>query len=196
MAIVYAQGAYWCEIVSQAISETRNGNPQIELGIKPYCREDETPVERQIERKFKRVLTEKTIDFAVEELRSLGYDRDTFAELDPRHPQKFDFTGIRAKFLCEYREYEGKEFESWSLLRDYQKAEVEPIDKAKLKRLDGLFGKALKAAPKVEKPTAPQSSSKPAASPTATELMDPPSKKPGAFVNDHGVEVDDDDLPF
>lgn len=189
MAIVYNPGVYWCEIIEQGITESKNGHPVVVLKVKPYAHEDETPVERSIERQCRKVLTEKTIEYAIEDFRSLGFDRHSFMEIDPRHPNAFQFVGIKAQFLCRHKEYEGKDYEEWSVWRAYEPVAIEPIDKMKLKRLDGLFGKMLKDAP-IRTPA------KPAPSQSSAATAQPAAAKPGAFTNVHGVEVDDDDLPF
>jgi hypothetical protein len=183
MAAAYKPGVYWCEITEQALSESKNGNPMLVFKIKPYAHQDETPVERSIERTVRKAITEKSIEYVIEDLRYLGFDRHSFAEIDPRHPSHFSFVGIKSTFACKEGEWNGNVKDEWSIYQVFESAEVEPIDKTKLKRLDGLFGKMLKDAPIVKPPAAP--------APVA-----PPATPKGQFVNDQGVTVDDDDLPF
>jgi hypothetical protein len=180
MAAVYQPGVYWCEITEQGMTESKNGNPMLIFKIKPYAYEDETPVERSLERTVRKAITDKSAEYVIEDLRALGFDRHSFTEIDPRHPNAFQFVGIKATFLCKHEEYNGDLKDAWSFYRNFGGVEIEPIDKTKLKRLDGLFGKMLKDAPIV----------KPAAAPAPKEAPK------GQFLNDHGVTVDDDDLPF
>jgi len=91
-------------------------------------------------------LTEKTIDFATKELRALGYDRDNFRELDQSAPNAFPLIGCMATFYCKHESFQGSQREKWNIAAGGA-SEIKPIDQAKARKLDALFGKALKDAP-------------------------------------------------
>jgi hypothetical protein len=52
---------------------------------------------------------------------NLGYDREDLLGLDPDEPGAFNFQGIEFNASCNYREYNDREYEQWSVVRPRKK---------------------------------------------------------------------------
>lgn len=153
----YAQGKYWVEAIDQALGESKTkGTPQFILRIsilgtvieeEPEKYEPCSPGERSIYL----YLTPKSIDYAVEDLASIGFDKPSPKYLDPRTPGFHDFRGQTFVAECHHESYEGKEQEKWSISSDRGFA-VEPIAQDKLRELDAMFGAQFKAKAKQKAP--------------------------------------------
>ncbi len=106
---------------------------------------------QQYERTFYRVINEKTAEYAIEDLKSLGYNRASFADLDP--DSDFTFEGAQVEMFCNHEVYQGNEQERWSVARKLVSSDIEGkrVEKKQLRALDNLFGKALKAGATVAK---------------------------------------------
>lgn len=92
-----------------------------------------------------RYLTEKTIDHVIKDLNALGYDRGGFDEIDPDHPNAFDFVGIPVKLRVRYETYDGKEREKWDFAFGGGGIEVQKMDSKGVSRLNAVFGAKLRA---------------------------------------------------
>lgn len=168
MSIHYSEGRYIVEILSQALGKTSNGNAQIALKVLVISHEDGEPC-TQYERTIYRVITEKTIPYVVEDLRALGYSRDSFRFIDPNDPNHHSFAGQQITAFCSHQEYQGKTNERWSVYTGGGALDVKPLESSEARKLDALFGKALK--------------------PLATSERKPP---PAAAA----TSIVDDDVPF
>lgn len=97
----------------------------------------------QMERSVYRPITEKTVDWVIDDLQKIfGYDRESFAYLDPSHPGAFNFGEFETNFRCAHEVYQGKTQERWSF--DSGSSEITPLEKSEVDKLDALFGKRLK----------------------------------------------------
>jgi hypothetical protein len=100
------------------------------------------------ERTYYRVLNEKTAEYAIEDLKNLGYDLPTFTGLDPSDPDGFVFDGREADMWCGHENTEdGGSKEKWTVARrggGSTEIEGKRADRKALRNLDNLFGKALK----------------------------------------------------
>jgi hypothetical protein len=56
-----------------------------------------------------------------------------------------DFAGTEVELFCKHEDYEGETRERWSISTPREPRESKPVDPAALRKLDALFGKALKA---------------------------------------------------
>lgn len=143
MSTYYQQGAYKCEIVDQGLSQSSNGNPQIWLKIRALESIDDPALQiQQHERMVYWTITEKTIEFVLEKLDALGFDGESFRQIDlnNQHPQSF--IGNVEEFYCQLETYDGKEREKWDLSRGA--SAVKPLDETEARKLDALFGRKLK----------------------------------------------------
>lgn len=182
MTTFYQPGRYWGKITEQAIGKTSNGNPQIVLRflvlgrINPANPEgDLLPVESQMERTFYRVITEKTIDFVMQDLETLGFSGTSFSQLDPNHESSQDLTGKELEWSCSHESYQDDMKERWHLARSG--VVVQPLESKELRKLDAMFGKQLKAG----------ASKKP---------NDKPQDESGRKVPEPVNETESDDIPF
>lgn len=149
MSIVYAPGRYRGVIAAQALSETKNGNTQLVLTVDLLGAYDPSQPDSLVrvqtgQRSVFRVITEKTIDYVLEDLKYLGYDKPTFGPLDPAHPEHHSFKGQDVDLICAHEEYNGQEQERWSLSRGGG-LNLKPVDNTTVRKLDALFGAKLKA---------------------------------------------------
>lgn len=110
-----------------------------------------------------RYITDKTIDYFVNDLKALGYDRDDFDGLDPKSSTAFDFEGIEIEVQLNYETYEGKQKEKWNLALNAGKITSKPLPEDGVSALNALFGNRLKAL----KGNAPAPARKPAESAAA-----------------------------
>lgn len=93
------------------------------------------------ERTIFRAITDKTVDYVIEELRSLGYDRTSFSALDPNARDSFDFRDIEFDAVCKHETYQGNQKERWEFKRGM--SDVTPLEVSEVSKLDALFGKKL-----------------------------------------------------
>lgn len=171
----YDTGAYVGEIINQGLGESKTGTPYFFLKVKVLGTPDDNsyvPAAQQYERTVYFYLSEKAMEGTVENLKSLGFDGKSLAQLDTDHPQAISFIGNQQDLYCNHEEYNGEWREKWNLSRIL---EVQKIEPKKLRQLDALFGKSLKTAP--------------ASTTTATK------GKAKTKTNQHGLAVSDDDLP-
>lgn len=91
-----------------------------------------------------RALTENTIDYAVADLKRLGYDRDNFDDISPDSPNAFDFSGIEVQVEMRIEEGpDGREREKWEFSH---KAARKKLEATGVSKLNALFGSKLRAA--------------------------------------------------
>lgn len=89
-----------------------------------------------------RYLKDTTIDFVIQDLAALGYDRESFAEIDSDHTNAFPWAGIEFDCRLKYEEYKGKEKERWEFARGMQTGK--PIEDKTIRELDAKYGAYLK----------------------------------------------------
>ncbi len=168
-------GYYVGHIQKWAMSEAKSGNPQFVLtfALAHYKaaggKQEECPA---LERNIYRVITEKTIEYFVNDLKALGYDRDNFDDLDPASANAFDFSGIEMEARLKYETFEGKEREKWDLAVVKGGAEVKPLEQTGVASLNARFGSNLKslkngAPPVTRRPAPPPAAGYAGASDTA-----------------------------
>lgn len=181
----YEQGNYACQITAQAVTETKNGNPQLVLRFKvlgPSLGNGEyEPASPAYERTFYRVITDKTVEYVVEDLKALGYQHQSFRFLDPKTPGFQDFSGKVLEMYCKHEpDDKGNVREKWMIARSSSGISDKPLEPKKLRELDNLFGKFLKAGAAKVAP--------PAAAAVGFETA--------RHVAADGTEITDDDIPF
>ena len=134
----YQRGAYpACEIISQALGEASTGTPQFSFRFRIPNTDDE--------RTCYIALTEKTRDFAIEDLKRLGFSMNSLRYLDPNVAGYQDFTGTFVDMYCKHDTYNSKTSEKWSISRPLGAVDVKPLETNKMRDLDNLFGRSLKA---------------------------------------------------
>ena len=153
MSTYYSVGRYACRINSQALGQAQTGTPQFILRFTVLAQvfdDGETQnVNRQYERSSYRAITEKTVPYLVEDLKTLGATISSFRDLDPSSPSFCDLAGQEVDMWCSHEKgQDGELREKWGVARQggpkKDAPPAKPVDAAKLRSLDNLFGKALK----------------------------------------------------
>lgn len=160
----YEKGRYLCRITSQALGAAKTGTPQFVLRfqviglIKFDGAEDVT----EYERTAYLYITEKTIKYFMDAMRTLGFHGSSFKDLDPNTDGYHDFTGIEVAMYCDHESdlEGGGSHEKWGVAKQSSDLDVAPLDSKKLRDLDNLFGKDLKA---IRSAPPPQAKPQPAA---------------------------------
>lgn len=139
------EGIYKAHLQKVSLGETKTGKPQI---VYEFITESILDSSGEfldcpnVTRTLFRVLTENTIDFAVEELRRLGYDREGFDDIDPESPNAFDFEGIEITVEMKLEEYEDRDRERWQFT---SKRVGKKLEQLGVSKLNAMFGNKLKA---------------------------------------------------
>ena len=166
MSLYYDVGLYLGSVTAQAMSETKNGNPQFVLTFNVIGKLDQSQPDSVIrcnpgQRSVFMVFTEKTMDFALENLKAIGFNKSSFSFLDPNRQGYHDFIGQQIEFWCAHKEYEGNLNEKWSISNGGGGLNLKPVEPAAIRKLDALYGAKLKAgaAPEPSKPARRQAAS-------------------------------------
>ena len=174
----YATGEYWGEVLDHGLGESiEKKTPKFYvrfrvLGkVSPEDPDKYETTDEQYERTVDRWITDKTMEYVLEDLGRLGFTGDSFSELnaDAGH---FDLRGKQLRFYCQHEPDKTdptKLWERWGLARESVSKPIVKAEDKTIRMLDSLFGKALKglkksggiAAPPADKPKdrpAPQKS--------------------------------------
>ena len=160
--IFYDQGRYWGKITRQRLGESSNGNPQLILSftvlgkINPADPQGELlAVTQQYERTVFRTITDKTIDWVLKDLETIGFTGGSYGQFDENASDCCDVRGKELEFSCNHKAHykTGEPVEEWSIASDSPGMEVEPLDNQAVRKLDAMFGKQLKK--KSAEPAAP-----------------------------------------
>lgn len=177
----YAKGRYVCEILNQALGKAGTGTPQLAIQFKvlgtpdPKDSTSYTIDAHQYERTMFKSITEKTIQYVIEDLKTLGVSIQSLRQLDPSTPGFVDLRGKVTDFFCNHEAgQDGGMREKWGVARAASEFKVEALDPAKMRELDNLFGKHLKEA---FKPVAQ-------------------ARPPQPVAVSAGATITDDDIPF
>lgn len=153
MSTYYEVGKYACRVNSQALGSANTGTPQFIIRFTVLGTIDQdgefASANRQYERTSYRAITEKTMPYLLEDLKALRVEISSFRDLDPNSPNFFDLTGQEVEMWCSHEEgNDGELREKWGVARQggpkKEAIQSKPLDAAKLRSLDNLFGKALK----------------------------------------------------
>lgn len=141
------EGIYKATLKSVMLTEAKTGTSQIAYEFILHGILDSDGEYRDcpaVVRTCYRALTEKTIDYAVADLKRIGYDRTDFDGLDPDNPNAFDFAGIEVQVEMRVEEGpDGREREKWEFSYKSAKKKMEATGVSKL---NALFGAKLRAA--------------------------------------------------
>lgn len=170
-------GRYWGRITHQRLGKSSNGNPQIMVSFVVLGKVnvsdpdgDLLPVMQQYERTVFRVITENTIDWVTQDLDKLSWVGDDWATFDEGHPSCCQIVGNELGFFCKHEAHyqTGEPREVWSIAQDNMGPTVIPLESSELRKLNALFGKALKARANVDRKEAPVCAPVPKAAVTQT----------------------------
>jgi hypothetical protein len=155
----FEPGLYKARILKWQVGESAaKGTPQLVFTISPECRligTEELPCD-PVERNVFLYFTDGTIERVNKTLLALGYDRDSYDQLEPDHPDAFDFAGKEVKAEMKVEKYKEKDQERWEL-RVGNGLEVKKMDRQGMSKLNATFGSKLKQAglAKPPRPAAP-----------------------------------------
>lgn len=146
----YPQGVYIGRVVRQELgTSSKKGTPQFSVTFEIVDALDPggnpIGVTQTYERSVFLYLTEKAMEIALDALKTLGFNKASLKFLDPNNVGFCDFTGKEVELYCKHEEYEGDERERWSINSPREAKVSKPVDSADLRKLDALFGKALKS---------------------------------------------------
>jgi hypothetical protein len=182
----YEIGKYEVKITGQGFQKASTGTLQFVLQFEVQGKVDPSDPQTLIavapgERKWYKAITEKTVEWLMQDLKLLGVDGlRSWEQLDPTiAPVDFiDLSGKLIDMMCGSRNgNDGKSYEDWSFASGG--AVGKPIENAAakdVKALDRLFGASLKRG---------------AATPVAARRAAAP--QPAAVAT---AKIDDDDIPF
>lgn len=150
MSTKFNQGEYVARVTSWGLTESKNKKtPQFVLRFTPIGKinpNDPTGATLSCpnyERSVYRAITKNTVNFLIEDLQYLGYNKASFKYLDPDEEGAHDFSNLEIRVRCDHEEYNGNVQERWNLARDGG-AELVPLEGSKVRELDSLFGRTLK----------------------------------------------------
>jgi hypothetical protein len=176
----YDVGRYACKVTNQALGEARTGTPQFILQFTVLGKVDPSDPSRylpgtmQYERTHYRAITDKTIKYLLEDLKTLGFKGGSFKELDPGNANFHDFRGQDVDMWCAHENaQDGTPREKWGVARVSSGLEVKAVEPKKLRDLDNLFGKQLK-----------------------TLAATPGTRSAPVNAAPPSAEISDDDIPF
>lgn len=132
----YDKGLYQVEITNQGLNKSsQKGTPGFFLRILPEG--------GAYERDIQWWITEKTVEYVIRDLRSLGFAGKSFGELDLRRKGFHNFIGMEIKAACTHEENGDKVYERWGL--PFGGADITPLGTAEAHELDSLFGDQLQS---------------------------------------------------
>jgi hypothetical protein len=184
----YAEGNYVCEIISQAMTEASTGNPQFVLRFKvlgapdPKNPDNYLVAPQQYERSCYRTITEKTIDWFIDDLRVLGFTGNSFRDLSSDSPNFCNFKGLTIDMYCKHVPGQNGEREEWNISHPRSNSpEYKQLDSKQVRKLDDLFGKQLRGGMSGNgqaKPTAPTPTQAPSTGSAQHQRATPPQRTP------------------
>lgn len=153
MAAFYEANRYKVKITNQVLTENKKGNPELQLTVQPiavYERGEFSEFAGPYERTVYITLTDGTIGtpdspgWALQLLEFLGFNGQSFAQLDPADDNAISFIDTVVDARCVIDTYNGVEREKWDIIRPGRMTAT-TIDKKSIRALDAKFGKTLKS---------------------------------------------------
>lgn len=137
---MYDAGEYEATVTGQAMSYTKNNNPQVEVICALKGCTDENG--NQVTRTVYMPLTEKTVKNVADELeRVFGYVPEKWSHLSPDNSPFVKLSGDVVLY-CKHEEYQGAIKERWSF-SDPSRGRRPAPEPDQLRSLDAMFGSAL-----------------------------------------------------
>jgi hypothetical protein len=143
----YPVGRYVGRVVRQELgSSAKKGTPQFAVTFQIIDALDQFGTSVGVHEQYERTVyiyfskNQQAMEISAEALKTLGYHGSRISEL-----ADVDFTGNECELYCKHEEYEGEPRERWSINTPRAPRESKPVDKSELRKLDALFGKAVKS---------------------------------------------------
>jgi hypothetical protein len=161
MSIFYEKGRYRCRVTNQGLGKAEKGTPFFFISFEPLKfiigPDQEEDVTRSYERTAKRYLTDKTMEYAIEDIVALGLEVDSPTQIDLEHPKAHSIVGNFVDMYCNHEAGEKGDFEKWGVARQVGGGfKATPIDRSEAKTLDAMFGSSLKTKRKMAEAEQPQ----------------------------------------
>lgn len=146
--MAYERGRYVCEVVAQGFSEAKNEKqtPFFYLTFKPVALLNPSNWDEQFacdnyERDVKLWLSSKAVPFSIARLRGLGWNGNSFRELEPGGG--YSFVGQKVELVCDHETNDGNTYDRWDF--PFEGNSIQHEESPGLaKKLDSLFGRELK----------------------------------------------------
>lgn len=202
--IYFDEGTYQAKITTWGLSKAKTGTNQFFICFKPTGQIVEDGDGRGIipcsdhERTIFRPITENTINYVIDDLQQLGYNRDGFQYLDPAAQNAHNFAGQDIEVVCAHESYQGKDKERWSFgWAGGGSLQLKPLENDDVRKLNALFGKRLMsaktaAASKANGATPNQAPARPASPAPARQ----PVRQPAHQQDDGNMVPLDESIPF
>lgn len=175
----YPEGLYQVRITGQEFGENDNGTMCLALKFVVLAEHaggdicDFKPADQK-ERVLRRYLTDKTVNFFIDDLKYFGANIASFKLLDPAVPGFHSFVGLGTDLWCKHEKYKDDTVERWQVPMG-ESTPMKKVDPAKLRALDNQFGAALRGA--------------------FGAVQNKPAQQPVA-AGKYADGVDDDSIPF
>jgi len=145
----YERGNYRCRITSQGLGKSREKKTDyffIEFLPVAKIRPDgsESLCESGYKRNYDRFLTENTKEYALGDLDFLGFEGNSFGQINLDHPQCFNMTGMEIEMYCTHEVNGENTYERWHLNTGGGGREIIPATQNDVRKLDALFGSDLR----------------------------------------------------
>lgn len=136
-------GECTCQFMGQSSSEKKTPYLGLKFLIKSRVEGEREIAVESSERTVYLYLSDGALEMTIDAVAHLGYDKDSLKFLDPAQNGFFNFAGQICDLWCKVEDYKGDSKEKWSI--SLPRKPVEPPDEKELRRLDSLFGKAIRA---------------------------------------------------
>lgn len=146
----YRPGRYLGRVVKQKLGEASTGNPMFVLTfdvlglIDPAHPDDDLISVAAGERSIFRVITDKTTEYLIADLKALGFTGQRPSQLDPDSSEHQSFVNQEINVTCSHETYDGKMRERWQL--DRGGLEIKALEPQSMRKLDAIFGRNFKDA--------------------------------------------------
>lgn len=145
----YSEGDYMFAVEEQGFGESKNGTPFFFFRGRPVsvvlADGSGSPLDKQYPREIKRYLSEKAVEYTIADLRRLGWQGESFRELDPSVGGHLSWVGQTIQAVCTHDVNDAGTWEQWGL--PYvagDKPEKAKSDVKIASKLDAMFGKLAK----------------------------------------------------
>ncbi len=205
----YEQVRYWGKVVGQQLGVSSNDNPQIVITFQVLGKLNPEDPDGELlscgehyDRSIFLTVTSRTIEWVTRDLEQLGFDGNSFSQLDLNASDCCDLRGKEIAFTCKHEPHykTGEPREKWNVANDSDGLQIKSLDAKGVRQLDAMFGKHLKK-PAGAKPAASQPSptlaekaerlSQPAETATPEDIDKLHDKTDEALAGERG-----EDIPF
>jgi hypothetical protein len=150
MPMQLVPGSYVGKIVKHELGLAKSGNQQIVFTVKVTDEVDEqdpsqvTELDKEYTRTIYETISDNTAERVVKLLKTLGFEGDSFAQLDENECEAADFQDLAGKqvpLLCEENNYQGNQNERWRFnFPGLGGGEVRKASSEEIRKIDAKYG--------------------------------------------------------